>query len=599
VAHGPETVLIADFTNHTGDAIFDGTLEPVVKLALEDAGFITAYDRTQLRVLGAQPVSGRLDETAARQIAAGAGVGVVLSGSLDQQGSVFRLAIKATRAVTGNTVAAAEDTASNKAQLLFTATKLVTAMRKALGDDTSESVQRFAMETLTATSLEAIHDYAVAMEAVSNGKHEDALQSFSKAADIDPNFGLAYTGMAIASRNLGRAEDAEKYVKLALQHIDRMTEREKLRTRGSSYLVNGNHRKCIEEYSALVSRFPADATGHNNIAVCSEQLRDMTKAMEQVRQAIAILPKRSMYRNNLALYAAYGSDFATAEGEARKVQEMDPKYETGFMALAFAQLGQGKVVEAAETYRKLAQISPMGASKATSGLADVAIYEGRLRDAAQILEQGAAADLNAQNSDNAATKFVALAYTRLLQGDNKSAVAAAEKALDNGKSVKIRFLAGRILAAAGETKRAENLATELAMRLESEPQAYAKMIEGEVALRKGDPRRALTDFTEANNNADLWIGHFELGKAYLELNAFAEADSEFDRCLKRQGEALALFVDESPTFGYFPHTLYYLGRVREGLKSSGYGELYNKYLSIREKAGEDPLLVDVRKRLGK
>src|ERR1041385_8517424 len=101
-AHAPVTVFLADFTNHTGDPVFDGTLEPVVKMALEGAGFITAYDRTQLRNLGVQPVSGRVDESMARQIAVGQGLGVVITGSLDRQGSEYALSIKATQAVTGN-----------------------------------------------------------------------------------------------------------------------------------------------------------------------------------------------------------------------------------------------------------------------------------------------------------------------------------------------------------------------------------------------------------------------------------------------------------------------------------------------------------------
>ena len=86
-AHAPMTVLIADFSNHTGDPIFDGALEPVVKVALEGAGFITAYDRTQMRFLGLKAISGRFDEQAARQIAAGQGLGMVISGSLDRQGA--------------------------------------------------------------------------------------------------------------------------------------------------------------------------------------------------------------------------------------------------------------------------------------------------------------------------------------------------------------------------------------------------------------------------------------------------------------------------------------------------------------------------------
>ena len=83
----------------------------------------------------------------------------------------------------------------------------------------------------------------------------------------------------------------------------------------------------------------------------------------------------------------------------------------------------------------------------------------------------------------------------------------------------------------------------------------------------------------------------------MELGAFTEADSEFDRCIKRRGEALALFLDEVPTYGYFPPVYYYLGRVREGLKDPGFAESYKTYTSIRGAAGEDPLLADVRRRI--
>ena len=99
-AHAPVTVMVADFSNHTGDPVFDNSLEPIVKMALEGAGFITAYDRTQMRTLGLPPVTGRLDEQAARQVAIGQGLGVVVSGSLDRQGSGYTLSLKATQAVT-------------------------------------------------------------------------------------------------------------------------------------------------------------------------------------------------------------------------------------------------------------------------------------------------------------------------------------------------------------------------------------------------------------------------------------------------------------------------------------------------------------------
>jgi tetratricopeptide (TPR) repeat protein len=596
--HAPMTVLVADFSNHTGDTIFDGTLGPVVKMALEGAGFITAYDRTQLGNLGVQAVSGRLDELAARQIAVGQGLSVVVTGSLETQGSGYKLSIKATRAVTGDIIRSAEDTAAKKDQVVFTTTKLASAVRQALGDDTSESAQLFAMDTLTATSLEAIHDYATAVDALAKGKHEDALQSFSKAVDVDQNFGLAYAGMAMASRNLNRQQDSEKYIKLALGHMDRMTERERYRTRATYYLLLGDQQKCVEEYGALISRFPSDAAAHNNLALCSTDLRDIPKAIEEMRKATSILPKRALYRANLSLYASFGSDFQTGEREARAGQELEPSYGSSFITLAFAQVGQGQLAQATETYQRLEKLGRLGDSNAKSGLADLALYEGRFRDAVRILEQSAAEDLAAKYPDRAATKLAALAYARLLQGQKEPAVAAAESALASSKTVKIRFLAGRIFAAAGQAARAQALATGLASELPSEPQAYAKLIEGEIALASTDPRKAIKAFTEANNVLDTWIGRFGLGRAYLEAGAFTEADSEFDRCIKRRGEALALFLDLSPTYGYFPPVYYYLGRVREGLKSAGFAESYRTYVSIRGKAGEDPLLAELRKRAG-
>ena len=95
------------------------------------------------------------------------------------------------------------------------------------------------------------------------------------------------------------------------------------------------------------------------------------------------------------------------------------------------------------------------------------------------------------------------------------------------------------------------------------------------------------------------MGHFDLGRAYLEAGAFAQADSEFDRCIKRRGEALSLFLDEEPTYGYLPPVYYYQGRVREGLKNAGFAESYRTYLSFRGQSKEDPLLPEVRRRAGR
>jgi tetratricopeptide (TPR) repeat protein len=243
------------------------------------------------------------------------------------------------------------------------------------------------------------------------------------------------------------------------------------------------------------------------------------------------------------------------------------------------------------------KMDALGATLAAAGLADVASYEGHYADAVQILEQGVAADMAAKNTDSAAEKLAGIAQLHLLRQQKGPAVAAATNAVSISQSVPVRVLAARVLLAAGEVTRAQKLADGLESETQPETQAYAKIIRGDLALQRGDKNEAISMFTGANQLVDTWVGRFDLGRAYLEAGMFVEADSEFDRCMKRRGEALEIFQDSTPTFGYFPPIYYYQARVREGLKSPGFAEPYRTYLGIRGKAKEDPLLADISRRI--
>lgn len=597
-AHAPVRVLVADFTNHTGDPIFDGTLEPMFNVALEGASFINAYNRGNARQL-AQKLphpTDKLDEQPARLVAINQGVGAVVTGELSRRGDSYSLSATALDAVSGNVIAKSEVTAGNKDEVLLAVPKLVAPIRKALGDTTPESAQlQAAGGAFTAGSLEAVHQYGIAMEQQFAGKTDEAFASFSKAAELDPNFARAYSGMAAVAGNLGRGQDAEKYFKLAMQHIDHMTERERHRIRGLYYLSTGNWDKCVEENSELVKQYPADNIGHNNLSICYKGEHNTPKAIEEVRRSLEVAPNNEL-RANLALYLAYTGDFQTAEQEARKVLQVNPSFETGYAALAYAEIGQGKLAEAIQTNGQLEKVSGFGESMAAQGLADIALYEGRLADAVRLLEAGAAADVKAGRLDSAAADFTMLAQAQLLRKQKAAALAALDKALANSKTVSTRFAAARAYVAAGETTKARKLAEGLATESQLEAPVYAKLIEGEATLAEKDPRRAIQVLNEANKQLDIWIGRLDLGRAYLDAGLFTEADSEFDRCIQRRGETLDLF-DYVPTYNYLPEVYYDQGRVREGLKSPGFTDSYNTYVSIRGKAGEDPLLPEIRQRL--
>lgn len=598
-AHAPVSVLVGDFQNNTSDSLFDGTLEPMLNVALEGASFINAFNRGTARQLAEKlpNPSSKLDEQATRLVAVSQGVNTIVIGSLSLR-SGYRLSVEAIDAVTGKSIATADITAANKDELLLDIPKLAAPIRKALGDTTPESVQLAATQgSFAVGNIEAVHDYSIAMEQQSAGKIQDALQSFSKAAQLDPNFARAYAGMAAAAGNLGQAQDAEKYAKMAMAHVDRMTERERYRVRGQYYIRTENWQKCVEEYTELTKQYPADDIGQNNLALCYGRMLNMPKAMEVAQRALDLTPKDVNVRINYSLYSCYAGNFQTCEGEAQKVLELNPNYEEGFVVLAYAQLGQSQLSQAAETYEKLSKISPRGESVAAAGLANLALYQARVQDAIQILEKGAAADLAAKNPDAAADKYWMLAQAKLARGDKAGAAAAADRELVNSQSIKSRFLAGRVYVEAGQSAKAKKQAETLGAELQSEPQAYAKVILGEEALQAKDPKQALQRLEEAQGLMDSWVGRYDKGRAYLEARAFAEADSEFDRCVKRRGEVLEQFMDDMPTYSLLPMVYYSQGRAREGLGSPGFHESYQSYLDLRGKSTEDPLLAEIRRKV--
>lgn len=599
--HGPVSVLVGDFANHTGDPLLDNTLEPMLGVALEGASFINTYSRGDAR-RQAQRLphpTDKLDEQSARLIAVNQDVNTVISGEINLRGDEYQISVTALDAVSGKEIAHSEITVPNKQDILKSLPQLAAPIRKALGDSTPTSVQ-FAEVSggFKAASLEAVHQASIGVDEQFQGKFQDAFNSFQKAAELDPKLTWAYTGMAAMAQNLGKPEDALKYMQKAMQYVDNMTEREQYRDRGLYYRTAGDWQNCVQEYTQLVTRYPADRVGQNNLSICYTQLRNAPKALAAARRAVQIVPKQVSPRLNLAFISAFAGDFAGSEEDARKALSINPKAAQGYLVLAEAQMGQGQIEKASQSYHQLESFGPDAASTATAGLADLAAYQDKHADAVSILKSGVAADVAAKNNDGAARKYVMLANIEESQGNRAAALADAEKALALSQIAPIQFLAGSIYADAGEAAKAQRLATSLSSSLSTESQAYGKIVAGLIALKKKDTNEAIRQIFSANNLLDTWIGRFELGRTYLQAGAFTEADAEFSRCLNRRGEAIELFDDNVPTYEYFPPVYYYEGRAREGMKSAGFAEFYKSYLGIRGQSSDDPLAMDIRRRLG-
>jgi len=597
----PISVLIADFDNQTGDGVFTGVLETATAIVLEDAAFVIPFkrDRALQSAETIRPDASILDEELARLVAQREGINIVVSGSIEEVNGKYIIQTTALDPVSGETIGDQQMEVSSREEVLVAIGKLAGSIRESLGDTDPDRIRMAAEESFTATSLEAAHSYVRAQDLLTAGKWQDAIQAFTELVEDYPEMGRAYSGIAVALANMGRREEAAEYYNLAMAYIDRMTEREKGRTRGTYYLMTRNYQKASEVYEQLVEAYPFDEAARINLVLGYFYGRQMDRTLVAARDAVEAFPHSAMAQANLALAAMYASDFEAAKTQAEVVLEAHPAYETAYVCLALSQLALSETEDAIENYRRLAGVSDWGASLAATGLADIAIYEGRLNDAAAILEEAVTSDLEGGNESAAANKLFTLANVELMRGRSDHAAAAARRATKVSQQEQVLFEAARAHLGTGRADEALALAAQLAERLAPEPQAYAELIRGEIALTNGEPRRAVTLFLEAKNILDTWIGQVDLGRAYLESEAFPEAHAEFEGALVRCGEAASVFLDDVPSYHYLPPVHYYLGRAQEGLGSSTAADSYRTFLEIKKDDDGDPRVTDARSRLAR
>lgn len=599
VDHKPVSVLIADFKNNANDPVFNSLIEQALSVGVEGASFISAFPhRDAMRVVREIKKGPALDDDTARLVAMREGLNVTIGGSISAKGKDFVINVKATNVGDQKVLLDWNTTAAGKDDVFAAVGRAAERVRKTLGDTNTANASS-EQETFTASSLEAAKAYSEAQDLNWAGKTDDAIAGYLRTIAIDPNFGRAHSGLAAIYSNRGRTADAEASYQKALGLVERMTEREKLRTRGGYYLFRKNYEKAIEEFSALLKKYPADTSGLANLAVAEFYSRDMKAAVESGRRASNVYPNNVLRKSNAALFALYASDFDTAEQLATETLKLNPAYHRAFYTLGMSKLATGKPADAITTFNKLGLIDTAAAKGyLASGLIDVALYEGRQQDALKLLADAIAMDRAAKDQSSLGRRLAIRANVLIARGDKAGALRDAREAIAvGGNEDGILYLAGRALIDAGESAAAVELAADLDNRLENEPRLNGALLRGEVSLSAGRARAALNAFQDAQKLGDSWMGRLSLGRAYLALNAFTEAASEFERCLTRRGEATSVFLDDLPSYRLFPPVEYYLGRAQEGMKSATAADHYKGFLAIKEKGDEQGLVADARRRV--
>jgi tetratricopeptide (TPR) repeat protein len=598
----PLAVLIADFRNATGEAVFQGSLEQALAIALEGAPFISAYSRpdAQRTIARLQP-KGVLDEKGARIVAASEGVNVVLAGEIASQGDGYALAIKAIDPINERVLFSRNASAASKADVLQAIGTLASDVRKDLGDTANAADRAADVETFSAGSIEAMQAYVRGKELDRAGKPREGLQALEDAVRLDKNFGMAYAHIGTIYKNMRMDDKAKDNYGEAFKHLDRMTEREKYRTYGVYYFgVVRNYKEAVKNYEKLVQLYPADNTGYANLALAHIYDRNIPQAVAMGRKAVEIYPRNLLQRTNYATYSLYAGDFKTALAEADIVLKENAKYEWANLTRSLALLASGDEAGARDGYARLAGTGTLGASLANMGQADLEMHYGRNRKALEILQRGIEADDREKDPAGAALKLVAAAEAHLVLGNRGAAAAAAERASRLSDHESVLVPAARVLIETGRGARAREIAGALEKEIPPQIRSYGRVIKADIALHEKRLPEAIDELHAAEQLHDSWIVHVMLGHVYQAAGRFLEASDQWGICIRRKGEATDVFLADTSSMRYLPPVYYWLGRAQEaaGAKDAA-ATSYGEYLKIRSVTDGDPLVADARKRVAR
>jgi len=546
------SILIADFENETGNELFSGVLEESLRVGLEVAPFVNSFPRAAAASIAAK-IPGHestvLDIETAGLIALREGINIVVAGSIRRNGDELEVFVQAIAPGDQQELFAITESAGSDLEILTAIAEIAKDLRLELGD-TEKPGDAGENESFAVGNLQAASEYLDAQELQRNSKNEEAVVHYENALELDPNFARAYAGLALTKQYLGDADAATANWDEALERLDTLTERGRLRTLGLYFMSNQNDFvNALKTFESLVEKYPADNTAQNNLAVTAFYAMDFDRALEVGREVAARFPDDSGYGGNYALYAMYASRFDEAAEIAQKVIDIDPvnAYAHFVTALAFAVSGDTKAAEA--TFTKMTELDQFGRSVGQEGLADLALYRGDAAASVEILDAAIQEEIALNANHNVALKQIIRAQALLQLEDPGLAREAIDAALNHsGGDVAILVPAAMTLITLGDEERMEAAVEELLGSFSATHEAYADAVQAYAALQRGDLESATSLANTAIASADLWFVRFIRAQIHLESGRTNESLADIEVCRNRIGEGIAVFLNDRPSF---------------------------------------------------
>ncbi|HKS66613.1 MAG TPA: protein kinase [Candidatus Acidoferrales bacterium] len=460
-----DSILLTDFTNTTGDPVFDGTLKTALQVSLAQSPFLSlvpeATTQATLRLMGRQTDT-RVTPDIAREICQRRGIKAFVHGSITSLGSEYVITLSAVNATTGDSLAEQQAQAGSKEKVLDVLGKASTELRGKLGESLN-SIQKFdtPLPDATTTSLEALKLDTEASVLNNNGDFQGAVEPTKRAIELDPSFAMAYRGLAIEYSNLGQNELALSYMKKALDLKDRASERERLAITSDYYQYSGQIDKAIDEYELYKRTYPRDTRPVNNLAVTYLFLGQWDKLLQNALLAKQLAPDQyNPY--SLAAFAYLATNkiddakSVLAEAEQRHLGSISIHEQLAGIALA-----QGDIATV-QKESALAEATPQGKYDITQRDATMAAAHGELRRAEELIKEANEKAKGLGLSDSILSNSVGEALAKAMAGDRKGAIAEADAVMKQTQAPSLLVFLADVYARSGDDRQAEKLASRAA-----------------------------------------------------------------------------------------------------------------------------------------
>ncbi len=548
-----DTIVLGDFSNSTGDVVFDDTLKTALNVSLRQSPFLNVLSDSEVAKalqLMTRPPSTKLTPDVAREVCQRAGSKAYLAGAIGTLGSEYVLGLKAVNCQSGDTLAEDQRTAASKEKVLDALGEAASRLRGELGESLA-TVQKFdvPLEQATTSSLEALKALSLGRKASDDKGPAAALPYDQRAIALDPNFAMAYRAVGIDYTTLSELGRAGEFFTKAFQLREHASEREKLTISADYYsYATGELDKAAQTFQEEMDIYPREDAAYVNLGLVYAAQGQYEKAKEITTQVALRAPDAVSEYENLANYALALQHYDQTrqvihEAQSRNVDDFI--LHNASYALGFVGADPPAMAEQEHWFASKTEFENVGLALES----DTEAYGGHLRKARELTERAVHSAVRADNKENAAVYLAIAAQREAAFGNATQArltVAGTLKLAPASQGAESE--SALALAMAGDATRAGSLAQDLRKRFPLDTQVqslWLPAIDAQLALDKKNPADALNILQAASavelgqipfvNNISCLYPTYVRGEAYLAAGQAEAAAAEFEKILAHNG----------------------------------------------------------------